>query len=129
MGITAPMYAVHAHARSWRTLDSLALLLSIAGALQGRRCMHVICTYLLVVCTYLLNPFVHITPSTCLGSSLPTSLLALRRILHAVLRSCACKSVILIVHWQVPNYHLTLVSKLVAIGRLAGCKGGGLPAS
>ena len=35
VGITAPMYAVHAHARSWHLLDSLALLLSIAGALQS----------------------------------------------------------------------------------------------
>lgn len=35
VGITAPMYAVHFHARGWRPLDSIALLLCAAGALGG----------------------------------------------------------------------------------------------
>ena len=37
VGITSPMYAVHFHARSWRALDSLALLLCTAGALRGHQ--------------------------------------------------------------------------------------------
>lgn len=52
MGITAPMYAVHAHARSWRLLDSLALLLSIAGALLIDTVFNVMRSSL--------NPIVHV---------------------------------------------------------------------
>ncbi len=33
IGITAPLHAVHIHARAWRALDGLALLLCITGAL------------------------------------------------------------------------------------------------
>ena len=42
VGITAPLYAVHSHARSWRPLDSAALLLCIAGAQRRPHEVHVL---------------------------------------------------------------------------------------
>ena len=80
VGITAPMYAVHAHARSWGPLDSLALLLSTAGALQGRDYVHMSCTSLEPLCRY-----TH-TKHLCLRTSLSTSL-GLNCSTHHVVRS------------------------------------------
>lgn len=124
VGITAPMYAVHAHARSWRLLDSLALLLSIAGALQSHH-------HVQVLCTSLFDSLVHEDtkhlPAHQLASLASACTAKENRV--CLVRVLAAASYLLFVQLaRCKTCHSTLLIESVADGRLASCNGGGLPA-